>query len=122
MQQTTVFPFKKYHKTEKIDHMTIKPIDLMQRLMEVFSMTGQTVLDPFMGTGTTGIAALASKRKFIGFEIEKKYFDIAAQRLHSTPKCQSPAPILLSYFFVSFFMWLYQPRGEARPGSTVLDF
>jgi site-specific DNA-methyltransferase (adenine-specific) len=86
MQQTTVFPFKKYHKTEKIDHMTIKPIDLMQRLMEVFSMTGQTVLDPFMGTGTTGIAALASKRKFIGFEIEKKYFDIAAQRLQRTWK------------------------------------
>jgi site-specific DNA-methyltransferase (adenine-specific) len=86
MQQTTVFPFKKYHKAEKIDHMTVKPIDLMQRLIEVFSMTGQTVLDPFMGTGTTGIAALVSKRKFIGFEIEKKYFDIAAQRLQRTWK------------------------------------
>jgi site-specific DNA-methyltransferase (adenine-specific) len=86
MQQTTVFPFKKYHKTEKIDHMTVKPIDLMQRLIEVFSMTGQTVLDPFMGTGTTGIAALVSGRKFIGFEIEKKYFDIAAQRLQRTWK------------------------------------
>jgi site-specific DNA-methyltransferase (adenine-specific) len=66
--------------------MTVKPIDLMQRLIEVFSMTGQTVLDPFMGTGTTGIAALVSGRKFIGFEIEKKYFDIAAQRLQRTWK------------------------------------
>lgn len=80
-QQTTVFNYKKPHLRKEIDHMTIKPIDLMERLIEVFTTPKQVVLDPFMGSGTTGIAALQKRRKFIGFEIEKKYFKIAEKRI-----------------------------------------
>ena len=55
---------------KEIGHMTIKPEGIMERLIEVFSVQGQTVLEPFMGSGTTGVAALRKMRKFIGFEIE----------------------------------------------------
>src|SRR6202158_6114102 len=56
VQQTTVFNYRKPHKAKMIDHMTLKPIDLMARLIEVFSVKGQTVLDPFLGSGSTGVA------------------------------------------------------------------
>ena len=80
-QQSTVFAYKKPSKDEDFEHMTVKPIDLMERLIEVFSLEGQTVLDPFLGSGTTGIASLNKGRKFIGFEIEKKYVDMSIKRL-----------------------------------------
>lgn len=79
-QQSTVFWYKKPKKEVTIDHMTVKPIDLMERLIEVFSVEGQTVLDPFTGSGTTGVASLRKQRKFIGFEIEKRYVDISLNR------------------------------------------
>jgi site-specific DNA-methyltransferase (adenine-specific) len=79
-QQSTMFSYKKSLK--KIGHLTPKPVDLMERLIEVFSLPGQVVLDPFMGSGSTGVAALKQNRDFIGFEIEQKYFDIAQSRLH----------------------------------------
>lgn len=85
-QQTTIFNYKKSHMRKEIDHMTIKPVDLMSRLIEVFSTKKQTVLDPFMGSGTTGVAALKTGRKFIGFEIEEKYFKIAEKRLKNYEK------------------------------------
>lgn len=80
-QQSTVFNYRKAAKEEFIDHMTVKPVDLMERLIEVFTTKGQTVLDPFTGSGSTGIAALKAGRKFIGFEIEKKYIDMSLERL-----------------------------------------
>lgn len=80
-QQTTILAYKKPKKEEVVDHMTVKPIEVMKRLIEICSIKNQIVLDPFMGSGTTGIAALRSSRKFIGFEIEKKYFDISLKRL-----------------------------------------
>ena len=45
------------------------------------SSDGETILDPFMGSGTTGVACAKLGRKFIGIELEKKYFDIACQRI-----------------------------------------
>lgn len=80
-QQTTVLNYKKPHREKIIDHMTVKPVDLMERIIEIFSVKNQTVLDPFMGSGTTGVATLKAGRKFIGFEIEKKYFDMSVKRL-----------------------------------------
>lgn len=80
-QQSTVFIYDKPVKEEDFEHMTVKPIGLMERLIEVFSIKGQTVLDPFLGSGTTGVAALKLGRKFIGFEIEKKYIDMSVKRL-----------------------------------------
>ncbi|MDR2905148.1 MAG: site-specific DNA-methyltransferase [Helicobacteraceae bacterium] len=65
----------------KIDHMTIKPVCLISHLIKLFTKEGQVVFDPFLGSGSHGVAAIAANRKFIGFEIERKYFDIANKRL-----------------------------------------
>jgi site-specific DNA-methyltransferase (adenine-specific) len=63
-------------------HPTQKPIRLMAWCIEEAGVEmGATVLDPFMGAGTTGVAALKIGRKFIGIEIERRYFDIACQRI-----------------------------------------
>jgi site-specific DNA-methyltransferase (adenine-specific) len=64
--------------TEYAGHPTQKPIDLMRWLVE---KTAGTVLDPFMGSGTTGVACVKLGRKFIGIERERKYFDIACRRI-----------------------------------------
>ena len=85
-QQATIFNYKKSKNRKEIDHMTVKPTDLMERLIEVFSTKKQVVLDPFMGSGTTGVAALRKGRKFIGFEIEERYFKIAKKRLKDYEK------------------------------------
>jgi site-specific DNA-methyltransferase (adenine-specific) len=61
-------------------HPTEKPIALMRWCLDFFP-TAQIILDPFMGSGTTGIAAVKLGRKFIGIEIELKYFDIACRRI-----------------------------------------
>lgn len=62
-------------------HPTEKPVGLMQLYIENSSDPGDTVLDPFMGTGTTGVGALRSGRRFIGIEIEPEWFDVACARL-----------------------------------------
>ncbi|MBN1584908.1 site-specific DNA-methyltransferase [Candidatus Uhrbacteria bacterium] len=80
-QQTTIFKYSKPIKEKMIDHMTVKPVDLMERLIDVFCIEGQTVLDPFLGSGTTGVAALGMRRKFIGFEVEERYVKMAIERL-----------------------------------------
>lgn len=61
--------------------MTVKPVLLISHLVKLFTRPGQTVLDPFTGSGSHGVAALQNDRNFIGFEIEKKYFDIANKRM-----------------------------------------
>lgn len=62
-------------------HPTVKPVDLLQILVEWSSEPGETVLDPFMGSGTTLVAAKNLGRKSIGIEIEERYCEIAAERL-----------------------------------------
>ena len=66
-------------------HPTQKPIALMERIV---GKTKGTVLDPFMGSGTTGVACANLGRKFIGIEIEQKYFDIACERIEQAYKQQ----------------------------------
>lgn len=61
-------------------HPTEKPVELMKILIENSSQPGDTVLDPFMGSGSTGVACIENDRRFIGIEIDKKYFDIANGR------------------------------------------
>lgn len=68
---------------KKIEHLTIKPVHLISHLIKLFTKEGQTVLDPFVGSGSHGVAAIINNRNFIGFEIEKKYFDIAENRLNN---------------------------------------
>lgn len=64
-------------------HTTVKPIELMRRLIRLVSRPGHTIIDPFMGSGTTGIAAVMEGRNFIGIEREPDYFLIASTRVQS---------------------------------------
>jgi len=71
---------------EKIEHITVKPVRLITHLIKLFTLPGQIVLDPFLGSGSHGVAAIECNRKFVGFEIEEKYFDMATKRMASHPK------------------------------------
>lgn len=62
-------------------HPTQKPTELVQILLELFSKPDDLILDPFLGSGTTAIAAGRLQRRYIGFEIDPAYFDIACMRL-----------------------------------------
>jgi site-specific DNA-methyltransferase (adenine-specific) len=66
---------------KKVGHPTPFPIELPRRCIKLFSFTGDTVLDPFLGSGTTLIACIVTKRKGIGIEIDRTYCEIAKQRL-----------------------------------------
>jgi site-specific DNA-methyltransferase (adenine-specific) len=65
----------------KIDHPCAKPIRMMLWLVNRASLEGMTVLDPFMGSGTTGVACVQTGRNFIGIELDRKYFEIAEKRI-----------------------------------------
>jgi len=67
--------------SERVDHPCPRPIDSMTYLCECFCRPGGTILDPFMGSGTTLVAAKNLGRKAIGIEIEERYCEIAVQRL-----------------------------------------
>jgi DNA modification methylase len=67
-------------------HPTEKPVHLMAEYIINSSQRGETVLDPFMGSGTTGVACMQLGRKFIGIEIEPKYFDIACERIENAQR------------------------------------
>jgi site-specific DNA-methyltransferase (adenine-specific) len=62
-------------------HETQKPVKLIEYLLNTFSNEQETVLDNTMGSGTTGIGCINTNRKFIGIEIEKKYFDLSVKRI-----------------------------------------
>jgi site-specific DNA-methyltransferase (adenine-specific) len=64
-------------------HPTEKPVPLMRELVTLFSNEGQTICDPFMGSGTTGVAAVRSGRKFVGIESNPTYFDLACARIEA---------------------------------------
>jgi site-specific DNA-methyltransferase (adenine-specific) len=64
-------------------HPTVKPVDLMCYLVRLVCRAGGTVLDPFMGSGTTGIACIREGMKFIGIERDEHYFEIARKRLEA---------------------------------------
>jgi len=62
-------------------HPTQKPVELMQYLIKTYTNEGETVLDFTMGSGTTGVAAVNTGRRFIGIELDQKYFEIAVNRM-----------------------------------------
>lgn len=68
---------------KKYVHPTQKPLELMKYLVLTYSNIGDMVLDSCMGSGTTGVACKELNRDFIGIEIDKKYFDIAEQRINN---------------------------------------
>lgn len=68
------------------EHPTQKPKSVMKWILENYSETDQTILDPFMGSGTTGVACQELGRNFIGIEINEKYFKIAERRINQATK------------------------------------
>lgn len=62
-------------------HPSQKPVRLLEHIVSIASNENDVVFDPFMGVGSTGVAALRNKRRFIGIEIEKSYFDAAEMRI-----------------------------------------
>jgi site-specific DNA-methyltransferase (adenine-specific) len=68
------------------NHSTVKPLRLMEHLLKIFSKPNSLVLDPFMGSGTTGLACKNLNRKFIGIEINKEYYEIAEMRINQEEK------------------------------------
>ena len=68
------------------DHPTGKPVDMVLSWVNRFTHQGQAILDPFMGSGTTGVAAVQMGRKFIGIEREPKYFEIACKRIEDAQR------------------------------------
>ena len=68
---------RSFHKPN--GHPAEKPVDLLLWILKITA--AETILDPFMGSGTTGVACVNLGRKFIGIEIEEKYFDIACRRI-----------------------------------------
>lgn len=67
-------------RNKKAQHPTQKPVALMEYLIKTYTNEGDLVLDNTMGSGTTGVACINTNRRFIGIELDKKYFDVAVKR------------------------------------------
>ena len=80
--------YRKFYLTscKKGLHPAQKPIELLERFIRVSSSIDDIVLDPFMGSGSTGVACKNLNRKFIGIELDEKYFNIAKERIESSNK------------------------------------
>jgi site-specific DNA-methyltransferase (adenine-specific) len=74
-------------RNNKTIHPAVYPVQLAQDHIVSWSNEGDTVLDCFMGSGTTGIAAANTKRKFVGIELDNKYYEIAEQRINNAVFC-----------------------------------
>jgi DNA modification methylase len=85
------------HETKPV-HPTQKPVALMEYLIRTYTNEGETVLDNTMGSGTTGVACVNTRRKFIGIEMDDTYFDVAKTRIMES-EIQSSTPKLLETFF-----------------------
>jgi len=81
---------------ERMSHPAQFPIALIDRIVKASSNLDEIVLDPFLGSGTSAIVALSNKRKFIGFEINEKYCDLAVERIKQYKN--SPQPVSLFEF------------------------
>lgn len=77
-------------------HPTEKPVDLMKYLVEHLVPVDGICMDPFMGTGSTGVASLSLGRRFVGVEINETYFGVAQARLESVPTSNTPAAATVS--------------------------
>ena len=66
---------------QKVGHPAPFPVELPYRLIQLYTFEGEVVLDPFMGSGTTAIAALMTGRHFVGYEVEEEYVQLAERRI-----------------------------------------
>ena len=67
-------------------HPTVKPLEIVKNFVVNSSQPGDTVLDPFMGSGTTGVACVESDRDFIGIESDERYFETARERISNAQR------------------------------------
>jgi len=82
-----VFLVPKAKKEKYNTHLSVKPVDLILHLVKLFTIEGALVLDPFMGSGTTAVACIQSKRNYLGFDTNTEYIDIATRRAReATPQ------------------------------------
>lgn len=65
-------------------HPTQKPIDLLERVILAATNPGDLILDPFMGSGTTGVAAVKLGRRFVGIDKEQQFVDLAEKRIYNS--------------------------------------
>lgn len=68
------------------EHPTEKPVTLMAEILADFTQPGELICDPFMGSGTTGVACVKLGRRFVGVEIDPTYFDVACKRIAAALK------------------------------------
>lgn len=80
VREFVMHPFEGLSGGKDRQHPTQKPVGVIRCCIQYIG-NPQTILDPFMGSGTTGVAAVSEGRKFIGIEIDPKYFDIACRRI-----------------------------------------
>lgn len=88
-----VFLVGKPTKTEKGEyntHLSVKPVNLIEHLIKLFTKEGATVLDPFMGSGTAAVACLRTKRCYVGFELNGEYIKITERRIAEAKSQASP--------------------------------
>jgi len=78
-----------FNRVSKLQHPTQKPEDLIEYLLEKSADTTCLILDPFMGSGTTGVACKKLNRKFIGIELDENYMKIAQERIKNTKILES---------------------------------
>jgi DNA modification methylase len=91
----SVWDIAKTKDEKRLGVPTITPLELINRLIIMYSKVGDVVLDPFMGTGSTVVSAYMLIRKGIGFEIYKPLIDLAARRLSEVEEMRGPQPLSL---------------------------
>jgi DNA modification methylase len=79
----SILSFTRQPTREKLQHPTQKPVELMEYLIKTYTNENETVLDFTMGSGSTGVACVNTKRKFLGIEQDDKYFEIAKERINN---------------------------------------
>ena len=80
----TIIQFQKSNERNKeFKHPTQKPVPLLEYLIKTYTNEGETVLDNCMGSGTTAVACINTNRDFLGFELDKKFFDISIERINN---------------------------------------
>lgn len=91
MRERSIIDITRDHYSE--EHPTQKPVRLLERLLALVSEPGQMVLDPFMGSVSTGLAAWATGREFIGIEKLEEYYQLANRRIAKAVGCAKPEPL-----------------------------
>lgn len=86
---TDVWQFSRV-STQKLIHQNQKPVSLLEQCINKSSQMGGVVFDGFMGSGTTAIACINTNRNYIGFEIDKEYYELSVKRINELNTCLSP--------------------------------